>query len=58
MQRIMGAAWPRGTAAADRRPTADQHRLARAKATGRQAQQVGPLLRTQTAQAAQRVAVA
>jgi len=58
MNRIMAAARPRGTAAADRMHTADQHLLAIARAPVRQAQQVGPMLRTQTTQAAQRVAVA
>jgi hypothetical protein len=58
MKRIMAAARPRGTAAADRRQTADQRVLDSARTTGRQAQQVGPRRRTQTTQAAPRVAVA
>jgi IS5 family transposase len=58
MTRIMEAARPRGTAAADRMHTASQRRLDSARATGRQAQQAGPMLRTQTTPAAQRVAVA
>jgi transposase, IS5 family len=58
MKRIMEAARQRGTAAADRMQTAYQHLLAIAKATVRQAQRVGPMLRTQTTQAAQRVVVA
>jgi IS5 family transposase len=58
MQRIMEAARPRGTAAADRLHTASQYLRAIARATGRQAHRVGPLRRTQTAPAAPRVAVA
>jgi transposase, IS5 family len=58
MKRIMEAARQRGTAAADRMQTADQHLLASARATVRPAQQVRPMLRIQTTQAAQRVAVA
>jgi hypothetical protein len=54
----MEAARQRGTAAADRMQTADQHLRAIARATGRQAQQVGPMRCTQTTPAAQRVAVA
>jgi IS5 family transposase len=52
----MAAARQRGTAAADRMQTAYQRLLDIARATVRQPQQVGPMLRTQTTQAAQRVA--
>ena len=58
MKRIMEAARQHGTAAAERRPTASQRLLDIARATVRQAQQVGAMLRTQTTPAAQRVAVA
>jgi transposase, IS5 family len=56
MKRIMEAARQRGTAAADRMQTAYQHLLDIARATVRQAQDVGPLLRVQTTLAAQQVA--
>jgi transposase, IS5 family len=58
MKRIMEAARQRGTEAADRMHTAYQRLLDIARATVRQAQQVGAMLRTQTTPAAQRVAVA
>jgi transposase, IS5 family len=58
MKRIMEAARQRGTEAADRMQTASQRLLDIARATVRQAHQVGPMLRTQTTPAAQRVAVA
>ena len=54
----MAAARPRGTAAADRMQTASQRVLDLARTTVRPAPPGGPLLRTQTTQAAQRVAVA